>query len=100
MLEIVAEEGDRTRIALRGSVDTRTAPQLEQYLSGLGSEEIAHAVIDMAGCEFMSSAGLRVIIAAQKTAVGHGGNIVFRNVTPEVMEVFEMVGFDTILTFE
>lgn len=99
MLEIVAEEGNRARIALRGKVDTMTSSQLGQHLDGLGNDEIAAATIDMAECDFISSAGLRVVIAAQKRAVSNGGNITFLNVRPDVMEVFSMIGFDRILKF-
>ena len=53
----------------------------------------------MAACDLVSSAGLRVIVAMQKRAAT-GGSLVFRNVVPEVMEVFQMTGFDKILTFE
>lgn len=99
MLEIVVEEGNRAHIALRGKVDTMTSSQLGQCLDGLGNDEIADTTIDMAECDFISSAGLRVVIAAQKRAVSNGGDITFLNVQPEVMDVFKMVGFDSILKF-
>ena len=53
----------------------------------------------MSKCEFVSSAGLRVIVAMQKRAAT-GGSLVFRSVVPDVMDVFTMTGFDNILTFE
>ena len=64
-----------------------------------GRLDIQDIVVDMAGCDFVSSAGLRVIVAMQKRAAVNG-SLVFRNVQPDVNDVFEMTGFDKILTFE
>ena len=95
----VLEEGSPFTFALEGRLDTNTAPQLEKYAEGLYKDGITNLVVDMSKCEFVSSAGLRVIVSMQKQAA-QGGSLVFKNVVSEVMEVFEMTGFDKILTFE
>ena len=96
---VVKEEGTPYVFAIVGRLDTNTSPQLENFASDLYNKNIQDIVIDMAECRFVSSAGLRVIVAMQKHAVT-GGSLVFRNVIQEVMDVFEMTGFDKILTIE
>jgi anti-anti-sigma factor len=97
-MEIVLnEEGEPTVFALEGRLDTNTSPQLESYTKDLYAKGVNDIVVDMAGCEFVSSAGLRVIVAMQKHAVA-GGSLVFKNVVSDVMDVFTMTGFDKILT--
>lgn len=95
----VIEEGKPFIIAIEGRLDTNTAPQLEAFANDLASQNINDIVCDLSDCDFVSSAGLRVIVAMQKRAMV-GGSLVFRGVQPEVMEVFQMTGFDRILTFE
>ena len=95
----VIDEGAPYVIALVGRLDTNTAPQLEEFAGGLYEKGVSEIAIDMADCDFVSSAGLRVIVAMQKRAAA-GGSLVFRNVVPEVMDVFQMTGFNKILTFE
>ena len=96
---ILKEEGTPTVFALKGRLDTNTSPQLEAYVGDLYDKGVNDIVVDMSECEFVSSAGLRIIVAMQKKAA-LGGSLVFRNVIPDVMDVFAMTGFDNILTFE
>ena len=95
----VIDEGTPYVIALEGRLDTNTSPQLEEFAGGMYDKGISNIAVDMSACDFVSSAGLRVIVAMQKRAAT-GGSLVFRGVVPEVMEVFQMTGFDKILTFE
>jgi len=95
----VLEEGAPYVFALIGRLDTNTSPQLESFAKELHDKGTTDIVVDMSQCAFVSSAGLRVIVAMQKRAAT-GGSLVFRSVLPEVMEVFQMTGFDNILTFE
>lgn len=96
---VVKEEGKPYVFALEGRLDTNTSPQLEEFAGSLYAKGVSDIAVDMAKCEFVSSAGLRVIVAMQKRAAT-GGSLVFRNVVPDVMDVFTMTGFDNILTFE
>lgn len=98
-MEIVKKrEGNRWEIALEGRLDTTTAPQLEAELKeGIsGVEELAMNFADLA---YISSAGLRVILSAQKI-MNRQGSMVVRNVNEDVMEVFEVTGFIDILNIE
>jgi anti-anti-sigma factor len=95
----ILEEGTPTIFALEGRLDTNTAPQLEEFSNGLFENGKKNLVVEMGACDFVSSAGLRVIVAMQKRVV-NDGSLVFKNVQPDVMDVFEMTGFSKILTFE
>lgn len=85
-------------IKIEGRLDTSTAPQLEgdlkQSVSG-----ITKLVFDMADLEYISSAGLRVLLSAQKV-MNRQGEMILKNVTEPVMEVFEVTSFTDILTIE
>ena len=96
---VVKQEGKPFEFALEGRLDTNTSPQLEEYASELAGKGVTDIAVDMAKCDFVSSAGLRVIVAMQKRAAV-SGSLVFKNVQSDVMDVFEMTGFDKILTFE
>ena len=96
---VLKDEGTPTVFALKGRLDTNTSPQLEAFVGELYDKGVNDIVVDMSECEFVSSAGLRIIVAMQKRAA-IGGSLVFRSVIPDVMDVFAMTGFDNILTFE
>ena len=95
----IIEEGKPTVFSLIGRLDTNTSPQLEEFANDLFEGGKLDLAVDMASCDFVSSAGLRVIVAMQKRVV-NDGSLVFRNVQPDVMDVFEMTGFNNILAFE
>ena len=85
-------------IALTGRLNNNTAPELSAYLSD-NLQRAAALVLDLAGLEYLSSAGLRVILAAQKI-MNRQGSMVVRHVNETIMEVFEITGFVDILTIE
>ena len=87
-----------TTISIVGRLDTITAPALEKSINEeLG--DIKHLVLDVKGMEYISSAGLRVLLGAQKK-MQKIGSMKVMNVCAEVMEVFEMTGFADILVIE
>lgn len=90
--------GTELIIDLTGRLDTTTAPALEAELkqSLTGVEKL---VLDFVALEYLSSAGLRVILSAQKT-MNKQGSMVIRNVNETVSEIFEVTGFCDILTIE
>ena len=92
---VKTEEGSTLSISLSGRLDTTTAPQLEAALQSL--EGIAELDLDFAALEYLSSAGLRVLLAAQKV-MNRQGRMVVRHVNETIMEVFEVTGFVDILT--
>ncbi|WP_072524824.1 STAS domain-containing protein [Clostridium sp. Marseille-P3244] len=83
-------------IALEGRLDTNTAPQLEAELKNSLSG-VTELDLDLSGLEYISSAGLRVLLAAQK-AMNRQGRMTIHNVGETIMEVFEITGFVDILT--
>lgn len=96
-LNIVKEKTTLT-IALEGRLDTTTAPQLEASLKqNIGSCETL--VLDFAQLAYISSAGLRVLLAAQKV-MNKQGKMVIKHVNETIMEIFEITGFSDILTIE
>lgn len=85
-------------VALAGRLDTTTAPQLEAELkSSLNGVE--SLILDFSELEYISSAGLRVLLSAQKV-MNKQGNMVIRHVNETILEVFEVTGFTDILTVE
>ena len=92
-----SQEGSALTLVLEGRLDTVTSPELEAVVKELGNVDTL--VMDIAGLEYVSSAGLRVLLSAQKTMNAKGG-MTIKNATEEVMEIFEVTGFDDILTIE
>lgn len=91
-------DGKILNIALEGRLDTTTAPQLEVELKqSIGDNN--ELILDFAKLEYISSAGLRVLLAAQKV-MNKQGKMVIRNVNDVISEVFEVTGFADILTVE
>ena len=91
-------EGSKLTLNLEGRLDTTTAPQLEAALNE-SLTGVTDLTLDFAALEYVSSAGLRVILAAQKT-MNKQGKMVIKNVSSDIMEVFEITGFVDILTIE
>lgn len=85
-------------ITLEGRLDTVTAPSLEEELKA-SLEGIKELVLDFQALEYISSAGLRVLLMAQKT-MNKQGSMVIRNVNETIAEVFEITGFADMLTIE
>lgn len=92
------QEQSTLTIALEGRLDTTTAPQLEAELK-LSVQNNTELIFDFAKLEYISSAGLRVLLSAQKV-MNKQGKMVIRNVNETIMEVFEVTGFVDILTVE
>ena len=98
-MEIIKEKnGTAVTMSLQGRLDTATAPQMEAELKK-DMEEVTRLILDMRELEYLSSAGLRVILNAQKM-MGKRGGRVGRHVNQTIMEVFELTGFSDILTIE
>jgi anti-sigma B factor antagonist len=94
----IKRNAEETIIELVGRLDTTTAPALDNAISS-DIEGTKKLVIDFKSLEYISSAGLRVLLGAQKKMQKIGSMKVI-NVCEEVMEVFEMTGFADILTIE
>jgi anti-sigma B factor antagonist len=83
-------------VEVSGSVDAGTAERFEENLLPLAGGEHALVALDMAELAYLSSAGLRILLAAQKAARQEGGEVVLVAMRPAVEEVFSMVGFDAL----
>ena len=90
-------EDKKLTIALEGRLDTTTAPELEAELSKY--TDVEEVVMDLKDLEYISSAGLRVLLGEQKR-MNQQGKMIIKNVNDSIMEVFEITGFVDILTIE
>ena len=90
-------EGNNLTITLEGRLDTNTAPDLEKEVESLDGVE--NLIFDFKELEYISSAGLRIILALQKI-MNNQGSMTIKNVNDDVKEVFEITGFSDILTIE
>ena len=99
MLNINKTSEDKAlHIALEGRLDTTTAPQLEQELKS-SLDGISSLSLDLEKLEYISSAGLRVLLSAQKV-MNKQGEMKLSHVNDIIMEIFEVTGFTDILTIE
>ena len=92
-------DGQTLTLALKGRLDTTTAPQLEQEVRA-SLDNVTKLVMNLAELDYLSSAGLRVLLSAQKQMNRKKGRMVVCHVCEPVMEVFDMTGFSDILTIE
>ena len=91
-------DGSKLTVALEGRLDTTTAPDLEKELNA-SYDGVTELEFDFADLDYISSAGLRVLLAAQKKMNKQGG-MVIHNAKKEILEIFEVTGFSDILTIE
>ena len=91
-------EGEKALLKPEGRIDTVTAPEMENAIHEV-LPMIKELVLDFSGLEYISSAGLRVLLSAQK-AVDGSGKMKITNVNETIMEIFDITGFSDILTIE
>ena len=91
-------EGTVLTLALEGRLDTTTSPRLEALLA-TELDGVTSLVFDFAKLDYLSSAGLRVLLSAQKR-MNRQGTMILRNVNATVKEVFDITGFTNFLTIE
>ena len=90
--------GDRVELTLTGRLDTITAPQLENELNAI-LPSITDLQFDLTDLSYISSAGLRVLLSAQKR-MNRQGEMLIRGANADLMEIFEVTGFVDILNIE
>ena len=93
------QDGNTLTIAVEGRVDTTTSPDLEQEINQTPNE-VTELILDFTNLDYISSAGLRVMLSAHKFMTGKGGDLKITNVNDVVSEVFEITGFSDILNIE
>jgi anti-sigma B factor antagonist len=94
----IERENGKVLMKIVGRLDTTTAPELEKAINGEG-DELKSLVLDFKGVDYISSAGLRVLLTAQKK-MNAQGSMELRGVSEAVMDVFEMTGFADILVIK
>ncbi len=92
------KEGTSLTLVIEGRLDTTTAPQLESELKS-NIDGVDKLVLEFSSLEYISSAGLRALLVAQKI-MNKQGSMVIRNVNEDVMDIFDVTGFADILTIE
>lgn len=86
-------------IAVSGSIDTVTAPELEIKLNA-ESEGFVQITLDFSAVDYVSSAGLRVLMSVDRKMSERAGTLRLKNLADDVREVFEMTGFDELLSID
>ena len=92
----VKHEENITTVAVRGSVDALTAPDLARVIVDQIAEGHVYLVVDLTGVEFMSSAGLRTLLGAVKESRSQGGDLRIASTNPGIDKVLKMSGFNNI----
>lgn len=99
-MEIVEERQENGLLLhVSGRIDTNTSTQLQPRILN-GFQKFQNIVLDLGGVDYISSAGLRVLLIGEKTAKAKGGRLRITRVQPEVWEVLRMSGFDRILDID
>ena len=95
----VSQNGSSATIEVEGRLTATEAPELEAAVEGLG-EQTSNITMNLSGLEYIASAGLRVLVAAGKTAASRGGQLTIASPSKEVMDILEMTGLAGIFTIE
>ncbi|MBP8031360.1 MAG: STAS domain-containing protein [Acetobacterium sp.] len=96
----VKQDGEIFVVELEGRMDTNTSPEFQKEMEAYYSKEGFNMILDFDKLDFVSSAGLRVLLLIQKKSKALSGSLVIKNVKPEIQEVFDMTGFSDILNIE
>ena len=99
MMITVDKNDSALKLTLSGRLDTTTAPELEKVIA-TQTDGVTELEIDMEKLEYISSAGLRVLLATNKQMNAAGGNLTVSHVCDYVMEVFDMTGFTHLLNIK
>ena len=99
MLNIYKDaNGSELTIRMEGRLDTTTSPVLESEMKS-SLDGVENLILDLKDLQYISSAGLRVLLSAQKT-MNRQGSMIVRNASADIKEIFDVTGFSDILTIE
>lgn len=98
MLITKTREADSLTLKVEGRLETATAPQLDAEVKGI-APEVKTLRFELGGLEYVASAGLRVLLTAQKAMNARQGRMELSNVNDTVRHVFDITGFSPVLTF-
>lgn len=99
-MKITVENGVETLVALSGQLDTLSATDFEKEIETILQSEAAAVVLNGEELTYVSSAGLRLLLTLQKGMKAKGGTLRLRNIRKEIMDIFNITGFSSILTIE
>ena len=92
------KDGSKLTLALEGKLDTKSAPELETIIKN-ETDDITDLRLEMDGVKYISSAGLRVLLSAEKL-MRKKGTILITGCNDDIMEIFDMTGFSDLLSIE
>lgn len=90
-ITVSPEANNGKRVSIAGSLDSNTAPQLQQSIDAEISESVSTTIIDFKDLDFLSSAGLRIIFKTKKIMDNSGGKFLIVNLQPQIKKVFEII---------
>lgn len=96
----ITQTDNQVMVTLEGRLDTVTSSEFEKKLTPFFAMQSIELTLDCAAMEYISSAGLRVVLMTHKSITAKGGRFIIRNLSNEVRSVFDMTGFSRILTIE
>ena len=96
----ITQNDNNVMVCLEGRLDTVTSSEFEKQLSSFYQTPGTELILDCSAMEYISSAGLRVVLMAHKCLTAKGGRFIIRNLGKEVRSVFDMTGFSKIMTIE
>ncbi|MCC8144723.1 MAG: STAS domain-containing protein [Tannerellaceae bacterium] len=99
-MEIIIKAGNPVIISLKGELDTLTATDFEREIQNVINGDCNDVILNGSELDYVSSAGLRLLLTLQKGIAGKGGTLRLQNIKDEIMEIFNITGFSSILTIE
>lgn len=90
-ITITPEANNSKRISIGGSLDSNTAPQLQESIDAEINDTVNTTILDFTDLDFLSSAGLRVIFKTKKIMDNRGGKLLLLNLQPQIKKVFEII---------
>ena len=90
-IDVTSNQATEKRISMTGSLDSNTAPQLQEKIDAEIDASIQNLVLNFKQLEFLSSAGLRVIFKAKKLMDGRNGKFLLVNLQPQIKKVFDII---------
>ena len=91
VITVTPEANNGKRVSIAGSLDSNTAPQLQQKINAEINDSVSTTIIDFKDLDFLSSAGLRVIFKTKKVMDNNGGKFLLVNLQPQIKKVFEII---------
>jgi len=99
-MKITVESGKETVMTLSGQLDTLSAAEFEKEIGQILHGDGSDIILDGNGLTYISSAGLRLLLTLQKGIKAKGGTLRLKNIRKEIMDIFNITGFSSILTIE